>query len=293
MSPWWTPDGRLAVIGRAAGIDPGQPATGPGDLFLVDLASGRNENVTRGRVPDLLRAFWSPRGDRAVLTARAWHGESGPLDARADLIALDPASGALVPLAEGIDAAASAWAPAWSPDGSEVAYLDGFSTVAFRGEGGAETRRVAVDGALSGALTWAPGGAAVLAVAADPGQPSRIIDLGSDPPTTVALRIDYDADWRAGVPQWGPVMPAPPVAPVGISGLGLDPAAPPSPRSRTAPWRRPEGDAAGCLARPLVASDGHPDRRRPRAILGPRSRVPARRLGVPSGTRLRPIRPDP
>ena len=234
MSPWWAADGRLAVIGRGAGLDPSQPATGPGDLFVIDLATGRAENLTRGRVPDLIRAFWSPRGDRVLLSARTWHGESGLLDARVDLLALDPLTGDLTPLATAIDAAAAAWVPAWAPDGSQVAFLDGFSTIIFQGERGGE-RRVDIEGTLSGALTWAPGGEALLAVAADPSQPSLILDFTGTAGAAAAdgdaafrpvirpLRIAYDADWRAGVPQWGPVLPAPSSSPAGLAGVGLNP----------------------------------------------------------------------
>lgn len=223
MSPWWVPDGRLTVIGRAPGPDPGQPAGGPGDVFLLDLAAGTAENLTLGRVPDLIRVVWSPRGDRALLYARAWNGENGPLDARAALVTLHLATGALEPVATGIDAAAPAWSPAWAPDGARFAYVEGFATVVLRDAAG-RTRRLPLPGLLSGALSWAPGGESLLAVAADPSQSSHLIDLATAPPAITPLRTAADADRRAGTPQWSPVLPALDPTPPALSGTAFDPA---------------------------------------------------------------------
>jgi len=223
MSPWWTPDGRLAVIARAAGVDPNRPAEGAGDLFLLDLARGTAANLTQGRVPDLLRAFWSPRGDRALLWTRAWRAAGGALESRADLLLLDPATGALTPAAEGIDTPATGWTPAWAPDGERFAFFDGASTLVLQDEAGGQ-RRLDLDGDFSGALSWAPGGGALFAAATDPGRPSVVIDLAAPGFAITPLPLAYDADWRTGSPQWAPVLPTPDPAPPGLDGTGLDPA---------------------------------------------------------------------
>jgi Tol biopolymer transport system component len=208
VAPAWAPGGdRLAVVSRPRLDRFGQDALdGPGDVLVFPAGGGAPVDLTTGRVPDVARAVWSPAGDRLLVFARPSRDRwtTGAADR---LFELDPASGRLDPVAADVDAASAAWAPAWAPDGARYAYVAGPAAVVVREADGRQTR-IPTERALSGALTWAPGGAALLAAAADPRQPSVAIDLGPDGPTVSDLPIPYDADWPTGTPQWSPVLPA-------------------------------------------------------------------------------------
>ena len=225
MTPSWSPIGdRLAFIGRARPDGPAQTSTsGPGDVYALTFATGEIANLTHGRVPDLVRVQWSPARDQLLLFARTWDS-TGLAGERARLVRLDAASGTLTEVVAEVETATAAWAPAWAPDGTRFAYVEGDRTVVVQDANGEETR-VETEDYLAGALTWAPDGQSLLAIAADPRQPSTIVSFGPPGlrrPTLTPLPIDYDTDWPTGSPVWAPLNPTPPPATTTVGGTALD-----------------------------------------------------------------------
>ena len=209
MTPTWAPTGdRLAFVSRRLPDTAALPSTGgPGDVYVLTPATGELADLTEGRVPGVLRVTWSPPGDRLLLYARSSAANAGTTGTDAQLFALDAHHGELTLLAADVEAVSIAWAPTWAPDGERVAYVNGTKTVVIREPNGRETR-FDTAGSLSGALTWSPDGRALLAISADPRQPSAVIEFGETGPFLSELPITYDADWPTGTPQWSPPITA-------------------------------------------------------------------------------------
>lgn len=218
-SPVWSPTGEaVAFISRPILDDPLQnPLSGPAAVVLWSVADGTTRNLTGGALPHTMRTLWSPDGTSLLVATRlpGLRGETSSPDAA--LVLIDAATGTQATLEEEIEAATAGWAPAWSPDGTTLAWVDGPRTVVLRDSAGG-TRRIDTRRFLSGALTWSPAGDALLAVAADPADPSaRIEPAAAEPVQDVPLA--YDTEWPTGTPQWAASAKAPPAA---VAGVGLD-----------------------------------------------------------------------
>ncbi|MEE6288301.1 hypothetical protein V2J52_11610 [Georgenia sp. MJ173] len=125
--PVWSPDGSRIAFTRVTGFDYGQ------SVHVLDIESGDVREVT---LPDMegvetMTPSWSPEGDRLVVEMR-FFGESTELW----IVHLDPAGdtwypvGTVAPSCTGspLDCL-SPWqgfAPAWSPDGGQLAAGDGW-----------------------------------------------------------------------------------------------------------------------------------------------------------------------
>lgn len=241
LYPSWSPDGeRLAFVSRedegggyavapAAGpLDRDDPSISPtGELYVVDLASGRLDNLSRGRVAHPWRATWSPTGEGILVFTRE-PGMSYDRD-HARLALVDATTGTI---ADVPTAGERITTPVWSPDGTRIAYAAGEHDVVVRAIGGG-VRRVTLDSSISRFLAWSPDGRSLLAVAEGLGGPSYVIPLAAadrnGPAADLAprpLRLPYDADRRqSGAPQWAPVHLAPDEAAPAVSGTSLDPSA--------------------------------------------------------------------
>lgn len=221
-SPVWSPAGdALAFISRPRLSDPGRnPLSGPADVVLWSPVGGTTRNLTGGTVPDAMRVAWQPDGASLLVTTRARGLPGETSSPEATIVAIDPESGSQESVAVGIDASAALWAPAWSPDGQVLAWVDGPRTVVLRDETGAR-RRIDTARFLSGAITWSPAGDVLLAVAADPDAPSARIDPAATGPP-VDVDIVYDGQWPTGIPQWSPVIGRLAGVEPAAAGVGLD-----------------------------------------------------------------------
>lgn len=220
MTPSWSPTGdQLAFVSRAIPDEPTVDSTnGPGEVYVLTLATGDAVDLTRNRIPDVVRVLWSPTADRLLVFGRTWDSSFGDTNATARLFRLDlppgPGRATLTTIEADVLADTPGWSPAWAPDGEGFAYVVGDRTVVVRDRAGRETR-IDVEPDLAGALTWAPGGEALLAVAATPREPSILLSFAPDapgppaPPTQTEAPIVYDTDWPTGTPQWAALNPAP------------------------------------------------------------------------------------
>jgi Tol biopolymer transport system component len=222
MSPAWSPRGDVvAFLGRPL-LDDAQssPLSGPAEVWTWSRGDGAPRLLTAA-IPDANRLLWSPDGTVLAVLLRqpGLPGQTG--GAAASIALLDPESGDIRSLAEDIAAPSSSWAPAWSPDGQWLAWVDPPGDIVLRAIDGRQ-RRVSIRRFLAGSLTWSPGGRSLLAPAAEPSEPAARVDDPTNAATVHAVDLRYDTEWPTGAPQWGPAVAAPIPQPVTVDGTGLD-----------------------------------------------------------------------
>ncbi|HEU0114584.1 MAG TPA: hypothetical protein VFQ80_07905 [Thermomicrobiales bacterium] len=204
VTPTWSPDGRfIAVVARDVSDAPGaRGMADAGDVDTIDIASGAIVNLTRGRLSGVIRVLWSPVAPQLLAYSRVLpNGESATdPDAGLRLSQIDAASGAIVTLDRAVFTTASGWAPAWSPDGAVVAYVDTDDAVVVIRAGRRE--RMATGQDLLGEVSWSPGGAFLLAPAANSLDPAAIVDPSEPAAAPRLLPIAFDTTWPTGTPQW-------------------------------------------------------------------------------------------
>ena len=143
--PDWSPDGRSLVVART------------GDIYLVDAASGAERDLTPGDRPES-SPVWSPDGS-AIAFAR---GCSSNNCSGGSIYVVRPDGGGLTRVSDGETNLSSDVMPAWSPDGSRIAYLAepaALNTQEIRtvnADGTGQKARNSREGA--GAPAWSPDG---------------------------------------------------------------------------------------------------------------------------------------
>jgi hypothetical protein len=198
-------------------------------VFTVDATNGSPERLTDGGIPFTSDPTWSP-GDRSIAFAGGSCASSCEVRIKTDLFIVDVSSTdvhGLTPSASDLDEEA----PAWSPDGSRIAFTR-------PGEQGDEVRTVAPDGtdetllataveaSLEPDLAWAPDGTALLV--SDGDWIYRV-----DPTPAGDPRDNFDQLVRGVSPSWQP-LPA---------GSELTPTVSPEPSPSPSP--EPEGRDIG------------------------------------------------
>jgi Tol biopolymer transport system component len=213
-SPTWSPDGRqIAFIDRKVSIYSGGLRIENGDVWIVDVESGRTANLTGNQIQEERQVFWSPAGDRvAVITDPGdWNNQSP-----SEIYLVDIATGepSLVPTGPRPSP------PVWSPDGSQIAFVEGDRVVRVWSE--RASHWIPLDTSIDSYVSWSPDGAALVVTGLTVAQPSYIVSLasGAEPPRQFRLTFD-STDGDGGPPVWAPRTAE--ADPAQAAGTALDP----------------------------------------------------------------------
>jgi Tol biopolymer transport system component len=125
--PAWSPDGR--------GIAFLSVRHGNGDVYVLDLGSGKAHRVTRNPADDHEPA-WSPDGRKIAFVSERIHGPSGY---SYDLYVVNADGSGERRLTHDLQSASY---PAWSPDGRKIAFSDGGNGIYVINADGSGQRRL-------------------------------------------------------------------------------------------------------------------------------------------------------
>lgn len=117
FNPAWSPDGGHIAFARA------MPFQSNADIHLITPDGGGLSNLTNTPLTDEYAPDWSPDGDKIVYNAYVDNPNPQLLvhQARADLFVMDADGDGVTPL---VDSPGDQIHPAWSPDGSWIAFAD-------------------------------------------------------------------------------------------------------------------------------------------------------------------------
>ncbi|HEV2108588.1 MAG TPA: hypothetical protein VGR16_10035 [Thermomicrobiales bacterium] len=200
ISPTWSPDGRMLALIHLITGEEGRPAS---EVLIVDVNTGTVTTLPGRPLADAARLAWNPMDSRLLVYRARLDASSGPESTGIALI--DLATGEREDIARG---SRLALPPVWSPDGTRIAYVESDATVRIRRPGTLSEAVITVAHPLSGDLIWAPGGSALLALAAQPSHPSFLIPLttragGDGPGSARAVELgNVVGNGDNGPPSW-------------------------------------------------------------------------------------------
>ena len=157
------------------------PEEGDYDLYLVNADGTGITRLTKDALAD--SPSWSPDGSQLAFASSGSGGVPGSVVGRALIEVINADGSGLHPLTDPPDAAEDS-APAWSPDGTRVAFVrltpaEGFQIYTIRADGTDLTKLTSIPGEKSNP-SWSPEGNMIAFRDTRQGEPSQIYVVAAD-----------------------------------------------------------------------------------------------------------------
>ena len=175
------------------------------EIYVMDADGGRPENLTLHQAYDVNPA-WSPDGELiAFVSDRNGDVEIRPWRNNTDIYVMD-AAGRGVEQVTSDPLSRSAEHPAWSPDGSSIAFNkfdgEGFSGIFVLERSSRETRLLTDDDGLAWGPSWSPDGRWIAYVETVEYEESHLLKIPAS--GGEARQLTVGRFFRRGPPRWSP-----------------------------------------------------------------------------------------
>ncbi|MDE0321903.1 MAG: cell wall-binding repeat-containing protein [Acidimicrobiaceae bacterium] len=193
--PAWSPDGSQIAYSRGQRNDDGHWFS---HIYVINADGSGRTKMSKGDARDALPS-WSPDGSQIAFQRLSGSGRNDDgtfIDGDRAIFILDSDGGKPVSISAG-----GAWeqAPAWSPDGTQIAYVT-YTTVELVDADGQNRRTISEGAYWNGGVTWSPDGRRVAFVRGDASESAIIAAHVTDAREAVVGDVPGAASW----PRWSP-----------------------------------------------------------------------------------------